>query len=245
MTKIGRHHPDDGVAILVHANSFADNVWIATELSFPQCVTDHHAIQKTWDPICLGVNTSQCGFRPQHVKITRTRAEHLDALHPFATGESGGDWKDRTNLLKNVRMLAQIFEFRHGHADIFGTGAIVKNSNQSLRLRKWQRLEKDRLNEREDGDVATNSERQSQYANEKKSRGLYECSRGIAQIGDKIFHSASSTNVADVFMPNRKFHKFIIITVIVPLMHDSARSLSSGPVIAASNSGRCPRSGRL
>src|SRR5215470_2374856 len=118
-------------------------------------------------------------------------------------------------------MVAQIFEFRHGHADIFGTGAIINNSNQSLRLRKWQRLEKDRLNEREDGDVATNSERQSQYTNEKKSRGLYKCSRRIAQIGDEIFHNASSINVADVFMPNRKFHKFIIITIIVPLKHDS------------------------
>src|ERR1700730_4278803 len=85
-------------------------------------------------------------------------------------------------------MLAQIFEFRHGHADIPGAGAIVKNSNQSLRLRKWQRLEKDCLNEREDGDVATNSERQSQHANEKKSRRLYKCSHSIAQIGDEIFH---------------------------------------------------------
>src|SRR6202022_2345263 len=181
----------------------------------------HHAIQKTWDPICLGVCTSQCGFRPQHLKITRTRAEQLDALHPFATGESGGDWKDHANLLENVRMLAQIFEFRHGHPDIPSSGAIVKNSNQSLRLRKWERLEKDCLNEREDGDVATNSERQSQHANEKKSRRLYKCSRSITQIGDEIFHSASSTNVADVFMPNRKFHKFIIITIIVPLGHDS------------------------
>src|SRR6185503_16992671 len=86
MTKIGRHHPDDRVAILVQANSFADHVWIAAELPFPQCVTDHGAIQKTWDPLCLGVCTSQCGFRPQHVKITRTRAEQLDALHSFATG---------------------------------------------------------------------------------------------------------------------------------------------------------------
>src|SRR6516225_9334289 len=85
-------------------------------------------------------------------------------------------------------MLAQIFEFRHGHADIPRAGAIVKNSNQSLWLRKWQWLEKDCLNEREDGDVATNSERQSQHANEKKSRGLYKCSRRIAQIGDEIFH---------------------------------------------------------
>src|SRR5438128_10480113 len=85
-------------------------------------------------------------------------------------------------------MLAQIFEFRHGHADIPGSGAIVKNSNQSLRLRKWQRVEKDCLNEREDGDVATNSERQSHHANEKKSRRLYKCSRSIAQIGDEIFH---------------------------------------------------------
>src|SRR5437763_6589089 len=85
-------------------------------------------------------------------------------------------------------MLALIFEFRHGHADIPGSGAIVKNSNQSLRLRKWQRLEKDCLNQREDGDVATNSERQSHHANEKKSRRLYKCSRSIAQIGDEIFH---------------------------------------------------------
>src|SRR5689334_14416930 len=89
-------------------------------------------------------------------------------------------------------MLAQIFEFRHRHADIFGAGAIVKNSNQSLRLRKWQRLEKDCLNEREDGDVATDSERQSQHANEKKSRRLYKSSRSITQISDEIFHSASS-----------------------------------------------------
>src|SRR5215475_8245563 len=118
-------------------------------------------------------------------------------------------------------MLAQIFELRHGHADIFGTGAIINNSNQSLRLRKWQRLEKDCLNEREDGDVTTNSERQGQRANEKKSRRLYKCSRSITQIGDEIFHDASSMNVADVFMPNRKFHKFIIITIIVPLGHDS------------------------
>src|SRR5438094_5104454 len=124
-------------------------------------------------------------------------------------------------------MLAQIFEFRHGHADIPGAGAIVKNSNQSLRLRKWQRLEKDCLNEREDGDVATNSERQSHHANEKKSRPLYKCSRSIAQIGDEIFHSA-------VFMPNRKFHKFIIITIIVPLGHDSVirRENASGDALA-------------
>src|SRR5437870_8499927 len=85
-------------------------------------------------------------------------------------------------------MLAQIFEFRHGHADIPGAGAIVKNSNDSLRLRKWQRLENDFLNEREDGDVATNSERQSHHADEKKSRRFYKCSRSIAQIGDEIFH---------------------------------------------------------
>src|SRR5262249_36926514 len=117
-------------------------------------------------------------------------------------------------------MLAQIFEFRHGHPDIPGAGAIVKNSNQSLRLRKCQRLGTACRNGGEDGDVATNSERQSQHANEKKSRRLYECSRSITQIGDEIFHSASSTD-ADVFMPNRKFHKFIIITIIVPLGHDS------------------------
>src|SRR4029077_7239847 len=86
MTKIRRHYPDDGVAILVQANSFADHVWIAAELSFPQCVTDHDGIHNTWDPICSGVGMSQCRFRPQHVKITRTRAEQLDALHSFATG---------------------------------------------------------------------------------------------------------------------------------------------------------------
>src|ERR1700745_3481720 len=85
-------------------------------------------------------------------------------------------------------MLAQIFEFRHRHADIPSSSAIVKNLNQSLRLRKWQRLEKDCLNEREEGDVATNSERQSHDANEKKSRRLYKCSHSIAQIGDEIFH---------------------------------------------------------
>src|SRR6476646_7802630 len=90
-------------------------------------------------------------------------------------------------------MLAQIFELRHGHADIHSAGA-----------------------------VATNSERQSQHANEKKSRRLYKCSRSITQIGDEIFHSASSTNVADVFMPNRKFYKFIIITMILTSTHDSA-----------------------
>src|SRR5439155_8816390 len=56
MTKIRRHHPDDGVAILVQANSFADYVRIAAELSFPQCVTYHDGIQKTRDPICLGVS---------------------------------------------------------------------------------------------------------------------------------------------------------------------------------------------
>src|SRR5215472_15118033 len=117
-------------------------------------------------------------------------------------------------------MLAQIFEFRHRHSDIAGSCAIVKNSNKSLWLRKWQRLEKDCLNQREDGDVTANSERQSQHANEKKSRRLYKCSRSITQIGDEIFHNASSMNVADVFMPNRKFHKFIIITIIVPLEHD-------------------------
>src|SRR5262249_23011184 len=89
---------------------------------------------------------------------------------------------------KITLICSKMSECWHGHADIFGTRAIVKNSNQSLRLRKWQRLEKDRLNEREDGDVAPNSERQSQYANEKKSRGLYKCSRRIAQIGDEIFH---------------------------------------------------------
>src|SRR5205807_7881998 len=86
MTKIRRHYPNDCVAILVQANSFADHVWIAAELSLPQCVTDHHAIQKTRDPICLGVYAPQCRFGPQHLKITRTGAEHLDALHPVATG---------------------------------------------------------------------------------------------------------------------------------------------------------------
>src|SRR5438270_12719693 len=92
-------------------------------------------------------------------------------------------------------MLAQIFEFRHGHADIPGAGAIVKNSNQSLWVRKWQRLEKDCLNGREDSDVATNSERQGQHANEKKSRGLYKCSHSVAQIGDEIFHKFVSCSL--------------------------------------------------
>src|SRR5262249_44973278 len=86
----------------------------------------------------------------------------------------------------------------------------------------------------EDGDVTANSERQSQHANEKKSRRLYKCSRSITQIGDEIFHNASSMNVADVFMPNRKFHKFIIITIIVPFGHDSVirrvPSCSTAPV---------------
>ena len=115
-------------------------------------------------------------------------------------------------------MLAQIFEFRHGHADIHGAGAIVKNSNQSLRLRKRQRLEKDRLNEREDGDVATNSERQSQHANEKKSRRLYKCSRSITQIGDEIFHRF----VLALCNEEATFHKFIIITMMFPFSHDFA-----------------------
>src|SRR5437763_7189719 len=92
-------------------------------------------------------------------------------------------------------MLAQIFESRHRHADIPGAGAIVKNSNQSLRLRKWQRLEKDCLNECDDGDVATNSERQSHHANEKKSRRLYQCSDSVAQIGDEIFHGFVSCSL--------------------------------------------------
>src|SRR5437899_1953019 len=77
-------------------------------------------------------------------------------------------------------MLAQIFEFRHGHTDIPGAGAIVKNSNQSLRLRKWQRLEKDCPNEREDGDVATNSERQSQHAHNEEPKTCTRESAGGA-----------------------------------------------------------------
>ena len=91
----------------------------------------------------------------------------------------------RPTRLVSAASLAQ----RSGaHADIPGAGAIVKNSNQSLRLKKWQRLEQDCLNEREDGDVAANSERQSHHANEKKSRRLYKCSHSVAQIGDEIFH---------------------------------------------------------
>src|SRR5947207_11519105 len=141
----------------------------------------------------------------------------FESVLAFSIGLSGGDWKDHANLLKNVRMLAQIFEFRHGHADIPGADAIVKNSNQSLRLRKWQRLEKDCLNERENGDVATNSERQSQHANEKKSRRLYKCSRSITQIGDEIFHLLLALCNGEA-----TFHKFIIFTMILPFPHYSA-----------------------
>ena len=49
---------------------------------------------------------------------------------------------------------------------------------------------------------------------------LIEPIRALTENYPKV-RSASSTNVADVFMPNRKFHKFIIITIIIPLEHDS------------------------
>ena len=190
MAEIGGHHSDDGVAILVHADSASDDVRIAAELALPQAVADHHSIQESRPPVGLPVHLPDGGGGAQQLEVVRAGAEHLDPLDTVAAGKRGADRVDEADLLKGAGALAQVIDLGHGHADVFGSGAaqVVKHADQAIGLAERQGLEQHRINQGKDSDVAADSQGQGQHGNRQKRRAFTQRSRGVNQILHQNLH---------------------------------------------------------
>jgi hypothetical protein len=92
MFEAWRHHAHDGVKIAVSVDLPAKNVWIRTEKSSPQPVTDHNSFRKSLSLILRAKNASKLRVRAEQREIVRTHGNQFDPLGSIRAGEICVHW---------------------------------------------------------------------------------------------------------------------------------------------------------
>ena len=90
--------------------------------------------------------------------------EHFDALGVVAPAQRRAPRKKDADVIEDAGAIAQVIEFRLGHADVFRARAIqiVKDADQTLGMLERQRPQEHSVHDGEDGDVCADAERQGE-----------------------------------------------------------------------------------
>src|ERR1700693_3167230 len=128
---------------------------VATELPLPESIADHYGFGEAWYRIARPEYASQRGLSAENLEIIETAAEHLNAFRMVASAQRRARREDDADVIENTGAVANVFELRFGHGDIFGARAIqiVKHPHQALRILERKRPQKHRVHHCEDGDV--------------------------------------------------------------------------------------------
>src|SRR5271163_1076021 len=171
MPEIGRHDADNGVTILIYSNPSAQYMRVAAELPLPQSIANHDRFGKARLRVARAVYAPQLGLSAEKLEVIGAGGEHFDALGVVAPAQRRAPRKKDADLIEDAGAIAQVLEFRLGHADVFRARAIqiVKDADQTLGMLERKRPQEHGVHHGEDGDVRADAKPQGEYGDGGKS----------------------------------------------------------------------------
>ena len=187
--KFAPDHPHNLIRLLIELNSVADDAPISAKSPLPQAVTEHNHIPSVWAVFGSGKSPSCNHRRTQDRKIIGAYMHTLDLFRLIAARQvqSGASAVVRGSLPKDARLLPPDIELGHVRAGERPLIAGVHQMHERLRIRIGERLEQNRINDREDGGIRADPDRNHKNREDRESRSLQQRSHRKANVAPGRF----------------------------------------------------------
>ena len=191
--KTGRHHSDHSVRLAVERDRFADDRFVVLKVLLPERVTqDHSQSVRTAARFFLIApeNAAEHWTHTENIKkFARDLLRPKTLRRPIARQSQTFPSMNRDFFeafvlrteIEKIRITDGIESLRL-HASIERA-----KGDQSLRLRKWERLEQNRVNDAEDGGVRANADREREDRDDSETRFFEE----LAESETNVLHDIS------------------------------------------------------
>ena len=208
--KLGRHHSDHGERRPIDGDRSADHCRISRQRLLPIAIADHRDRIAPRNIRIAGQDRSaQDRLRTQHTEeVPRNQMADGLARRP-APGARTHAYRDReagkpANILEGLVLLLDLFVEIVGENIQCSTDSVdgpsvdrFSEREELLRLPHRERFEHQPIDQREDGCIRANSERQRKHCDCGESRALRQHAQAVACILQQVFdHYSSPTQSA-------------------------------------------------
>ena len=179
---------DHGIRLVAERDRASHDGRIAAEPPRPQAVAEHGNGAAPRTILLLRKRAPPKDGRteqPEELGADASAAKLLDAV---AAGVIEHVVVERRGLLDDARLLAPMRELRGGRGGAGSLRRRVHEEHHAIRLGRRQRLQQHRVQDREDGRVRADPERQRRDGGERERRRLDERADGVAQVGEQRCH---------------------------------------------------------
>src|ERR1051325_6599717 len=181
--KTGRHYTDYPIVVASEIQGPPQNVWIRSERSPPEGITDKYGrAHRCVLLLLLRESSTQLWLNSENAEVVprdflsdqtlwTTHAREIECIESITP-----------NFLKRFCTHLPVLKVRQRSANLHALFGDLTDHYESIGIREWQRLENDGVDETEDRSVSANSEGQRNYNNTRKARVLAQRAHRIFQI---------------------------------------------------------------
>ena len=195
-----RRHPNDGVRCAIQGDGLADELVIGTELARPQAVAQNHFRVAADFLVPVGnKGATAIGLDAEDIEEVTAHERGVQLLRLGLTAPIQRDGKgDGRQAGENVVLVAVVLVIGERSAGELEVGIGVERYGvareklrQTRRFLDRQRVEEDRVDNRENGGVGPDAQRQREHGHEGEAGALLE----HAQAAPQVLLEVSSHNV--------------------------------------------------
>ena len=157
--KAARHYADKRIGIAVQQNFLADLRGISSEAAAPQTVTDDGDALASCGAVFFGEIAAERRLDAEHAEVARRDGRAAQMLGARSGGEVVADGGVRGHVLEGLAVVLEALPLARVETHFVG-GLFVGlgELDDAIRLGKWERPEKDAVDDREDRGVCTDAE---------------------------------------------------------------------------------------
>jgi len=175
---------DDGKRLAVDAESLAEDVRIAAVTAGPRAVSQENSRGLSGGVLPEGEEATEAGFRAEHGKEIRRKADNADAFRWAVASEilvatdGDGDLFETGVIALDVEVLGcgepVLRDVEAGRA--------VPKDDKAAGIREWEGAKEEGVGDRKDGGIGADSDGEGENCGESEARRAAEAARGNGEV---------------------------------------------------------------
>ena len=170
---------------------------ITAKAALPEAVTEDDDVA-TVRPIFVGGERSAgCRLRPEQAEEVARHLRPEKLFRIVSAGEVHEPEPVRGGIVDSADLLTPDVEPGHRAAGVRAVNRGVDKHDQPFRIRKRQRFEQHAVDDREDGGVGADPERQRRDGRDGEARRLPEHAQRVFEVPEKVGHGVLLVDMLD------------------------------------------------
>src|SRR5262245_33210816 len=177
-----RHYADDGIARVIERDLAADDRGVATEAPSPQPVAEDRHPRAIGTVVGSIEALSDRRRRAQHTEVARAHALTIESLGLGPAGQRRLPGSHHRERFEGTTPLPQLAVCAEGYFLPRAAGAVVPNRREPVGMRKWERLEQNRIHRAEDRRAGADAQTERQRGDQREAGILQQHSQSKSQV---------------------------------------------------------------